>query len=1037
MKNLLTLLTCLLVSFLHLNGQTVLRGKITDENGEALIGATVSPVSNPTQGTITDFDGNFSLKLNGAGSQVIKISYISYQTITDTILADNKVTLQDYIMRPATLDIEVVEVVGKANRSKDIYMEKIKAKSAISIDYISAETIKRTGDSRVDDAVKRITGVSTVGGYISVRGLADRYNKTAINGSRIPTLDPITNNIRLDIFPANLVDNIVVTKTQSPDLPADWAGSFLSIETKDYPEKLMVSISTTVGYNSQSTFKNGVAANRSSSDWMGFDNGYRDIEHPERGNYPTFKSSSDLFSQFEAMEQLYPAMEITGYLAGKGIDREYIDFDGKGLTTSEQNRRIVETKGLALMQMGYLDAAYVTDATRVNSAWSQYQSEHGQEVFRYANADVAAFGTSLSNNWVTTTRKAPLDFSQEMVIGDQLSIFGKPLGFLIGARYATQTRYDAHSNYQRNFSDSGNVENIVLFPVQKNYSQTGVEINGWSALLNLALKVTPNHSISVMFMPNLTGYNRARYIKKYDLYRIENDNSLLYSLNYMQQYEERQQLIYQAKTTHYFPGAGLRVEFDGSYTDGQGNMPDFRRTQIDVYTDSTISFAQNSDDNASRIFDYLDEDILDLRLSLEIPLWEQPGLIRKLKVGGSYQENLRVTKQFVYNPKLNGIAIPENDLTEFFDINKFGFDSLGRLGLYYEKLDDIYSGMTGSLKTTSGYIMTDFNLTPSVRISGGLRMEYFQMHNDFSYFADLGIGPYDSLRSIPPYDVNGTILGTKGLFPPGQKKEVDYLPSVNLIFKLRNTDVNPINLRASYGQSLARPSLRESNDFYNYDYYFEGYVTGDIDLKTVYIYNYDLRFESYFANGDNISVTGFYKNFKNHIEVLTSGSAYSWANSDKSFLYGVELEGKKGLGKRFELRANFSYIYSFTKGIVNRTPDHAMYGQAPYLVNTILNYTFPKIGISGAVSYNIQGPKIVLVSNSNNTIKYPDVYELPRSILDFKLTKTLGKYFGLTLKIRNLLNEPVRWSYDHLDWTYNHTYTTPGTDYSIGISYNL
>ena len=92
-------------------------------------------------------------------------------------------------------------------------------------------------------------------------------------------MDPFTNNIKLDLFPASLVDNIFITKTASPDLPGDWAGAFLSVETKDYPDQLSVSVETSFGYNNQSAFKEVITSQQSSTDWLGYDNGFRDHNH--------------------------------------------------------------------------------------------------------------------------------------------------------------------------------------------------------------------------------------------------------------------------------------------------------------------------------------------------------------------------------------------------------------------------------------------------------------------------------------------------------------------------------------------------------------------------------------------------------------------------------------------------------------------------------------------------------------------------------------------------------------------------------------
>ena len=166
-------------------------------------------------------------------------------------------------------------------------MENVKINSATTIDYVSSETMKKTGDANVTAAVARVSGVSTNGGMITVRGIGDRYVKTTLNGSRIPTLDPLTNNIKLDIFPSSLVDNIIITKTASPDLPGDFSGAYLSVETKDYPEKLEVNVESQFGYNDQTSFKEIISSQRSKTDWLGFDNGLRNLP----SNYPVDKNA--------------------------------------------------------------------------------------------------------------------------------------------------------------------------------------------------------------------------------------------------------------------------------------------------------------------------------------------------------------------------------------------------------------------------------------------------------------------------------------------------------------------------------------------------------------------------------------------------------------------------------------------------------------------------------------------------------------------------------------------------------------------------
>jgi hypothetical protein len=224
-----------------------------------------------------------------------------------------------------------------------------------SLDYISAETIKRTGDGNVIAAVSRITGVSTFGGFITVRGIGDRYVKSTINGSRIPTLDPFTNNIKLDLFPANLVDNIVITKTASADLPGDWAGAFLSVETKDYPEKFTVNVETTIGYNSQSTFQDIVSSPRSSTDWLGFDNGLRTIKHEKPAYYDLDNFKYQEFSAL-GLKDYYNSMGITENTPWDVVDRNSI------------------YTRLALVKLGFLGKAEFYDQEAISKAVSDYNA---------------------------------------------------------------------------------------------------------------------------------------------------------------------------------------------------------------------------------------------------------------------------------------------------------------------------------------------------------------------------------------------------------------------------------------------------------------------------------------------------------------------------------------------------------------------------------------------------------------------------------------------------------------------------------------
>ena len=156
------------------------------------------------------------------------------------------------------------------------------------MDGISSAALKKIGDSNAAASMKRITGVSVEGGkYVFVRGLGDRYTKTILNGLDIPGLDPDRNSIQMDIFPTNIIDNLVVNKSFTADLPADFTGGVININLKDFPDSREASVSTDAGYNPGTHFNNNFLSYKGGkTDWLGYDDGTRAI--PAISNIPLF-----------------------------------------------------------------------------------------------------------------------------------------------------------------------------------------------------------------------------------------------------------------------------------------------------------------------------------------------------------------------------------------------------------------------------------------------------------------------------------------------------------------------------------------------------------------------------------------------------------------------------------------------------------------------------------------------------------------------------------------------------------------------------
>ncbi|HON52403.1 MAG TPA: carboxypeptidase-like regulatory domain-containing protein, partial [Bacteroidales bacterium] len=288
-----------LLSWISVVGQGVVKGKITNELNEPVIAASVYLESNESYGVYSDTDGNYEIELPHNTPQRVVVSYLGYSNQTfEVTVKKGQVYLKNIKLVPSQQALNTVVVTGKANLSNDMALEKMRMKTAASIDYISAATISKTGDANVIAAVSRVSGVSTYGGFITVRGIGDRYIRTTINGMSIPTLDPFTNNIKLDMFPTSLINNVIITKTYSADLPGDWAGAFLSVETKTNPNKLIASYESSYGYNSQTTFKEILTTQKSKTDWLGYDNGFREYDHD---SFVNAKMKPETYDQFVAL----------------------------------------------------------------------------------------------------------------------------------------------------------------------------------------------------------------------------------------------------------------------------------------------------------------------------------------------------------------------------------------------------------------------------------------------------------------------------------------------------------------------------------------------------------------------------------------------------------------------------------------------------------------------------------------------------------------------------------------------------------------
>ena len=292
MQKYLTILTLLFFTTL-LRAQTGrISGTIIDsKTGETLPGATIL-VEGTSRGASADFDGKFSINNVPAGKVTLVVSYISYTTkkIGGVVVTANDVTDINVLLEASSsADLQEVEVVVTLNKENNTALVLQQKNNASLSDGVSAETIRRTPDRTTSDVLKRISGVTIQDDkFVIIRGLNERYNASYLNGTPLPSTEPDKRAFAFDLFPANMLDNIVINKTATPDMPGEFAGGIVFVNTKSIPEKNFVSMSVGGGYNTITTGKDKITYNGGKLDKLGFDDGSRNMP----SQIPAFKDKA-------------------------------------------------------------------------------------------------------------------------------------------------------------------------------------------------------------------------------------------------------------------------------------------------------------------------------------------------------------------------------------------------------------------------------------------------------------------------------------------------------------------------------------------------------------------------------------------------------------------------------------------------------------------------------------------------------------------------------------------------------------------------
>jgi len=261
---------------------TIVSGRITDASTKEGMPAATIQLKNAAgeqQTFVTELDGTYKLEL-APGTYTIEFSTMEYDLARKTITVADQALELSLALTPATVagKEEVIEVSSTIDTRKESAVLAVRQAATTVSDAVSSQEIARTPDSNAGDAMKRVVAVSvTDGKYVALRGLEGRYVTSLLNGVLLPSPEPDRNAVPLDLFPTSLLQTMTVYKSYSAELPGQFGGGVLQIDTSSFPQTFEMKFGVSTAANTVATGQTGLTNAHATglSNFLGYDDGSR------------------------------------------------------------------------------------------------------------------------------------------------------------------------------------------------------------------------------------------------------------------------------------------------------------------------------------------------------------------------------------------------------------------------------------------------------------------------------------------------------------------------------------------------------------------------------------------------------------------------------------------------------------------------------------------------------------------------------------------------------------------------------------------
>ncbi len=872
--------------------QGSIAGTVTDAaTGEAIIGTNV--VIQGTQiGASTDIEGKFLISNVTAGTYNLQVSSVTYKThlIPDVIVENGKRSTIDVKLSEDVSELKEVVVTGTRQIDNDFALMSSIRDSKLVVSGISAEMISKSPDRDAAEVIKRVPGVSIMGGrFVVIRGLSERYNVTMLHGAYAPSMEADKRSFAFDIIPSGQIDQMLVFKSPSPELPGDFAGGVVKISTKGIPDENSITVGYSTGYRTGTTFGDFSRGKQGDLQWLGFNSGLNDL--------PTGFPKD--IRQVGGENQLNKA--------GRSLNNNW---------TPEKTQAFLD------------QSASITGSFKFN-------------IHKIQVGNVTAINWSSSKTHYSVGRQ---DFNEYDFVGDK-----------------TNPTYD--------YQDDQNNQNTRL-----------------GVLFNWAFRLDENNTIEFKNLYNQI--NNSQYIERRGT-NIQDGYTAMFGA-----FQETFRGVYSSQLLgkHKLFNARTNINWVLNYSNSYRDLPDMRRYRrnIDTQTGTEKNFLPVGAAQTfflGRFFLDMNESAYSGSVAIDHTLEINENFLPVVSAGVFYED-----KERSFNARNLGYVVPigydesleDMSIGELFEKQNINATD----GLRLDEQTNSTDSYNAKNNLRAYYVGISLPVTKKINISGGARLE-------------------DNTQMLDSQSPTSEIAN------PQVKR---LLPSANVSYNFNEKML----VRATYGQTLNRPEFREIAEFGFYDFEYNWVVAGNPKLRTAKIQNYDVRWEWYPSKTEMITVGGFYKNFTDAIEMnVTPGSGsirtFNFVNAESATNYGVEIDVRKSLtdltSSKFINRLNVLFNAAFIKSTVKigNLPERPLMGQSPYVINAGLYYNDEETGLQVSAMYNVAGRRLFAVGSYSDEasprLLDEDIYEMPRNILDFSISKTFKERLQVKVSISDILNQ--------------------------------